>query len=141
MPDMTPQGLANAINALVEDLPPRRTKGNASWQRVLVEQALRRLLETNPELAALLEAGLVQLLRDEPALCGAVDEAFDVGNVGGPDDLVPGTSVEDLTDYATTPLARLLWKAATTIEKEDFDCLWAEEIQPWLDAHDHGSEG
>lgn len=121
MPDMTPQGLADAINQLAEDLPQRRNTRHESWQRVLVEQALRHLVERNPGVEAVLRKGVMQLLRAEPALYGAVEAAFDLENVGGPGDLVPGVSAEDLTEYATTPLARLVWEAASTIWQEDLD--------------------
>jgi hypothetical protein len=140
MPDMTPQGLADAINGLVENLPQRRGTLNPSWQRVLVEQALRRLVEGDPEVAAAVRDGLTRLLTEEPALYAAVVEAFGVEDWGESELPAPGARVEGRTEYATTPLGLLLWSAADTVFADEVGRAYDEFHRARQDRGD-GGEG
>jgi len=80
MADMTPQGLADAIEGLVRDLPKRERAPSQSWQKVLAAQALEAVFDyTTPMgsvIHAAVEQALAHVLVETPALLGAIDTAF-----------------------------------------------------------------
>ena len=115
---MTPQGLSDAIEALVADLPARREKVSESWQRVLTIQVLNRVLDYqseylpdrgSPALRALcgianrsVMQAVKQLLREEPALRQALAVAFDhAEGCQGPQTDFCSTGIGGIVDYAT----------------------------------------
>lgn len=124
-PDMTPQGLADAIEGLLGGGPPRtprrrpapeaQLRKSANWQRVLLQQVVNTLLEPDDPMLSEdehrlrrilghpFDAALAQLRRAQPALAEALASAFDVTpdawkRADGPGD----------TETATTPLGRLV---------------------------------
>jgi hypothetical protein len=86
---MTPQGIADALDELVTDLPGQKERLSGSWQKVLSLQVLNGLLEekdgpVNIEVGALrrivaevLEQAVQQLFREQPTLGEAMFTAFD----------------------------------------------------------------
>lgn len=113
MPDMTPQGLADAINDLVEDLPRRERPPNESWQKTLALQALELVLDWHTPVgdivAAAVEKALEQALIERPALQGAIEAAFPA-----PDYHRYETEADDPTQtrFAVSHLGVLLRNAA-----------------------------
>src|SRR5262252_5868192 len=94
-PDMTPRGIADAIDDLAKALPRSPSKPDDSWQRVLAFQVLNAALgdmgrartptELDPDgesaawaLRAVLVANLHRVLRHQPALFHALITAFDL---------------------------------------------------------------
>jgi len=111
-PDLTPQGLADAIDRLVVDLPGKDEKASGSWQKVLTLQALSMVLGGNwsdqtatPDFhRACLEAqgavgkALRMLLRERSALHGALATAYDL----------EGWTPERGTAFSKTPLGQTI---------------------------------
>src|SRR5262245_12185643 len=118
---MTPQGLADAIGRLVDDLPAQQEKASGTWQRVLALQALTTVLggnwydaDASHELhtacsaaQSAVSAALKVLFRTRPALHQAIMTAFNL----------PDANEADETAFAKTPLAQSVWVAALILSE------------------------
>ena len=118
--DMTPQGLADAVDELARGLPAGGRPPSSGWQRVLGEQALNRLLEVDPVVRAALLAGLQRLFEDEGALRGAVAAACEVErfpNLAEGEHELPRPGADGVTEYLGKPFGQLLLLACARAEE------------------------
>lgn len=122
-PDMTPQGLSEAIGQLVADLPGRGRKPNDAWQKVLTLQLLNAALanETDADgsdaawaLGVTLQVAIRSVLRRQPALREALATAF---AIDGPD-TEPDT---ERTALAASLLGSIIIVSIDAVEKEPTD--------------------
>jgi hypothetical protein len=117
---MSPRGLSEAVDGLVQDLPKGKSP-SAGWQRVLAEQTLNRLIETDPVIEAALLAGLKRLLGQEAALRGALATALDLDaypNAADGPPYLPCDGDAEATEFQVRPFGRILLQAVAVVEED-----------------------
>lgn len=122
---MTPQGLSDAIDDLVADLPGQKERISGSWQKVLTMQALTTVLgghwydddmshqlhEACAQASTAVRDALKLLYRDRPALHQAIVTAFNL----------PEWHADSETAFAKTALAQQVWYPADLVRTGEGD--------------------